>query len=560
MSPASRRNQILRENLAVLRTRHASACEAVYSVSASGRVRCEPARSGAPTVLAWNPSRSTFSAIHSRYDPLLEAQRAVDSIPRAGTYVIFGFGAGYVPRLLCERDLDATVLVCEASDAGFRTLLESVDLTDVLNCRNIYPVVGPQQLQTALSSLHYPMIAPGLQSWSLNAWVDLPAHREPFSVCRRELALFRERLSLDQATMERMGKVWSFSAIRNIAAMDRHPGMFVDDPAGKLHAIIAGRRVGIAAAGPSLDREMENLRSCDVVIATDTAAPALRSGGIHAKIVLSLDSQIWSYLHFRLPRNPDQILVADIGVSPTTVGRSAVTIVGFGNHPLARLAADAGLPGVAIDTDARNVTGSAYALAARFGAGEIITAGADFAYTEGRAYAAGTYLYDVARRRAHRFAPEESFWTRFIIGRSTETEPRGTSFRYTSPLLRVYAEDLAVRKARFANRSREAISTVSKPAGLRAGDTLAGNNRSVVSATVFLREHRDALKRLLEERRNEFEVRPVPARETAEAMGPHGRAHLPFIAWYAARGANTPITTAWREILTFIDRIFSRYY
>lgn len=469
------------------------------------------------------------TAIHSTYNPQREIERAIRSVAEAEVYVLFGIGLNRTAPLLLSRNPTAIVILCEESPSSFRSILEAVPLTPFP--KKTIPVVGPDDLERVLADQVVPGVSPRVTSWSLRPWCDLPEHQTGFSRCRRTLTAFLENHAVNLATIERFGRIWSFSALRNLIGLARSGTTVDSDPVSLLRERIAGRRVGIAAAGPTLEDRFQQLKRCDLVIATDTAYPAVHAAGIKSSLVVTLDGQFWSHLHYRRPLDESQILIADIGAAPATTGRAPRRILGLGHHPLAFLASKVGVPGIPLETDAGNVTGAAFDIAARAGAGEIFVAGGDFAYPGGRAYARGTYLYEVAAKRSSRFFPPETFWGAFLEAPSVMDR---------------YRVDMEERRRIF----EEGDYTPFASTGTVSGTSV---RRSILD---FLGSHQRNLNRLLLEKERDD---GTPAERIA-AMGIDGRAHLPLAAWYASRGQNDPVQHTWRIISAFLERFFDRYY
>ena len=183
------------------------------------------------------------------------------------------------------------------------------------------------------------------------------------------------------------------NTIRNTSVISRSAN--VDALKGAMRGVPAV----IVAAGPSLDRQIEELRwvgSRAVVIAVDTAVRPLLDAGIYPDLAVALDPSAANARHLRDisdPRRP--FLVAEGSMDPEALapfdGRLFVFEVS-GHHPWPWLRS------IGIDRGRLRAWGSvltaAFDLALEAGCDPIVFVGADLAYSEGRPYARGTTFED----------------------------------------------------------------------------------------------------------------------------------------------------------------------
>ena len=106
----------------------------VDAVCDNDRLPLEPTRSGHWTAQATTP-QNAMCYLHSRYEPIREAERMADGVEIEDKYcfVISGMGLGYHVRALAERLRgEAFIIRSEPSVALIATAFTCVDLSDAI--------------------------------------------------------------------------------------------------------------------------------------------------------------------------------------------------------------------------------------------------------------------------------------------------------------------------------------------------------------------------------------------------------------------------------------------
>ena len=121
-------------NLRALWRRDPAVALRVDAVPDEERLPLEPTRTGAWTVRVATPDgQATY--LHSRYDPVAEAERFIDSVPIEDKFcfVLSGSGLGYPVQALFNRLRGNAFIICiEPSIRLLATALSCVDLSDVI--------------------------------------------------------------------------------------------------------------------------------------------------------------------------------------------------------------------------------------------------------------------------------------------------------------------------------------------------------------------------------------------------------------------------------------------
>ena len=159
---------------------------------------------------------------------------------------------------------------------------------------------------------------------------------------------------------------------------------------GPLLGILGGRPVAAVGAGPSLDRNIETLRTFPGLrLATDRAAKALTARGIPPDLVVAVDPRPYHIAKMLdYPESAGQTLIASVCLHPdvTKAWRGRVRYMShenpgtqFFDHGLPHL-----FPGMPMLYCLGNVGNMAVQLAAELGAGRIVLVGQDYGYTGGK--------------------------------------------------------------------------------------------------------------------------------------------------------------------------------
>ncbi len=378
----------LRTNLDLLSRTHPGLSLALATLE-STRIEVFPSASGVPSA-RWLSGTSAVP-LHSRYDPLKEARAALlkHDLDGANYFVLLGFGLGYpLDALLEKADPGNRYFIIESDLQILKAAFQSRDLRKLLllpHLRFAWPPSGtelaeqwkdffdPVHAQKSVFLTHTPSyaVAPGL-----------------FKAAAEVIQSETFQIYTDINTL--VGRARSFlkNFVRNLPAALSSPG--VNSFANRF----AGIPAILVSAGPSLDRNIQDLRGCDgraLILATDTALKPLLASQIEPHFVLSGDPNYENYLHLKGAAISTSLVVAEAtahdAVFKEFPGRTiSCTYENSSLRSLSRLLADKGT---------LRAWGSVATMALDFaltlGCDPIIFVGQDLAYTEGRTYCTGLH-------------------------------------------------------------------------------------------------------------------------------------------------------------------------
>ncbi len=393
---------ILDENLRLLRQRWPGIAERVERAGPLPADAVSPSRAGAPTLrLAGESGNPTW--IHSRYDPIREAE---DQIARLGlepvdSVFIFGFGLGY-PLLAAVRRGHSTNLIVavERDPAVFRAALENVDLGDFFRHREAILVVGVDSDRVfdsfddqtsrvfcgSVKVFTHPATARAFPSYSKGLARSVDEFMRHGSVSIRS-ALYLSRISLR-------------NRLDNLA--DYVTGVDLRSLEGRFR----GRPGILVGAGPSLQQNVEDLRRARgraVVIAVSTSLRMLLGRGIRPDLTAIIDYHAISRRYFEdIPSDVAPPIVCDAKANTEAIESYAGRRI-FGNDYLLNslMGDDARDRGDL--TAGATVAHAAFNLLAALGCDPIILVGMDLSYPGGLHHVGGTAIQDQQFAETNRF-------------------------------------------------------------------------------------------------------------------------------------------------------------
>ncbi|MBB6478904.1 motility associated factor glycosyltransferase family protein [Spirochaeta isovalerica] len=366
-----------------------------------------------------------ITPMHSRFDPEKEGSRFPQVYTSRGFLLFFGFGGAYHITPFLKDETVEKIVIIEKNLDFFTYVLTQMDLTDLLFDKRVVLLVEEEQesIRNSLLTHYLPILTGDIQSILLRPSVQMDEnyYNEIAELIRETL----EQVSDDLTVQTRFGKKWFRNTVANLEKAEK--AIFKIGSIGKAM---------ITAAGPSLDENIEKIRSMRkeiFLIATDTSLPALLHRSIIPDIVISIDCQDISYNHF-MQGYPEHVpLLLDLA-SPTRLNRFTDNRLYFSSgHPFSRYVNRHFRNFPQIDTSGGNVTYAALSLAVSLGAREIYVSGADFSYPRGKSYAMETYLYPWFRNLESRFQSLESFFFSFIMHNNSMIRDDSDGFiRYIS--------------------------------------------------------------------------------------------------------------------------------
>jgi len=389
------------------------------------------------------PSSGAWHQVHLSDRPLDEARawlaEALRKAPDAQAICVIGAGAGWVVDAVEEMSVDMRVLVLEPEPAFCAAMLARRDYRTLIAAGRLMILRGP-----AFEG------APN--AWRLFARLSAepPVLVHPvIAVARRDATVAAARLArkaiadalANERARRRFAAPYLLNTLRNV------PSLASESDAGVLFNLCPGAPVVIAGAGPSLNRNLEELRPYRdraILIVADTALRPSLAAGLVPDFVVAVDPGVANARHLTgLPPCAQTALVCEASVQSGSldgfVGRTFLYRVAA-HEPWPWLTAS-GLE-VATLRAWGSVLITAFDLGVKLGGGPLILIGADLAYTGGQPYCRGTVYEDDWTDRVARGEALEDIWRGAIAMHRAVVETHGGESIATAPHLVQFRDGL----------------------------------------------------------------------------------------------------------------------
>ena len=430
-------------NLAVLYRRDPDLAASVDAVSFRQAPLLEAARDGNVTVrLTADDGREVYA--HSRYRPLDEAAKFVESLPETDnpTFFVNGLGLGHQIAALESRHEQPVMIVAEDDLGLIKAALSLQDFSGPLDDGRLILLTSTDNnvLHEKLSARNADVLL-GLQI------VLLPHTRRYHARFHEEI----RRLLTDFVSVTRMHIVTLLKTARitfkNVAL--NLPSYLENVGVETLQGRAAGYPAIIVAAGPSLARNLDQLgglRERAVVIAVQTVLRMLHGLKITPHFVTSLDFHEVSTEFFRgIDGLGDCTLVAE----PKATWRVLDMFRGpkrVLHHRFHETLLQEHVPTRGRLRPGSTVAHLAFYLAQHLGCDPIIFVGQDLAFSEGMFYMPGSPIEQIWQPELNRFQTiEMKQWERVVRNRMIMRTVKDIHGRdtYADDLMFTYTEQFA---------------------------------------------------------------------------------------------------------------------
>ncbi len=377
----------LSRNLEALSIRHPALAQAVAGADSRG-VQSAPARSGLPNLLE-RDAAGNWQPLHSKYDPVREAEERVRTLvldPQA-VCLVFGLGAGYLLEELLKLPgaSHSCFLVVEPNPSVFREALRLRDLHRILGLAHVHFLVGADLTDLKdmgrlprEKCLKPPQAVPNFASARI--WADF--YRQVMQVLSEEF----KRLAWQIHNLAVGAPLFFENFLQNAGPSLGDRGV------GELQGLFSGIPAILVGAGPSLSKNVHLLRDASrraVIITTDAAAKPLRDAGVEPHFIATVDPQAVCHCHLAGTDFTRSSLVYEMSSNPSNLplfaGRRFAALLE--DTTFAFLWEHLGKKGSLKGWG--SVSTMAFDLARTLGCRPVIFVGQDLAFTAGRAFADG---------------------------------------------------------------------------------------------------------------------------------------------------------------------------
>ncbi|MBN2616750.1 MAG: motility associated factor glycosyltransferase family protein [Spirochaetales bacterium] len=250
--------------------------------------------------------------IHSKYDPVKEADKVSENLKKSDLFVLGGFGLGYQCQSIIKHFPNSLIVVYDPSLEIFIDSLKYKDISNIILNKNVIFLTGlsPDYIKDFLipnkieKVTYIPLI---------NRVKDDP---EPFQKLEEIIRLYNTRIEINKNTLKKFGKLWVKNQSKNLPLLGYKKDI----------SVIFGKFKGISgiivSAGPSMEiliPYLKKLQKNFLILAVDTAFKSLLEEGIEPDFVMSIDSQYWNARHLEGIKCEKSILIADSSIQPAAL-------------------------------------------------------------------------------------------------------------------------------------------------------------------------------------------------------------------------------------------------
>lgn len=388
--------------------------------------------------------------MESRYNPQRDAENLYNSINKESKFfLVLGVGSGIFLNLLSEKNPDAKIIAFEMYREDIDFLSQGEDIKKTLNNPSII-FSDFENLESRLMQNYLPAKYGNLEIIEQRAWINEINEKKDsiYYVIKKALGI----ISADYSVQAHFGKIWTSNILNNAKLAENHFHNYLED----ISSESLKKTAVIVAAGPTLDKKIENFSDENqkdfFFIATDTAASSLIKRRIIPDIIVSIDGQSVSYNHFLSRNNKDitkeektaPLFAFDLSANSSAAKHfcEAQNKVMFfcSGHPLSsalNASNNSILP--VFFSGAGTVTITALDMAVKSGFKKILILGADFAYSEGKAYTRGTYLDSLYNKQSSKLNETEEIYSKLMFRTELKSITEGIK---TTQVLEAYRYSL----------------------------------------------------------------------------------------------------------------------
>ncbi len=353
------------------------------------RVRIEPTRTNISTASVLCPDGRRV-LLHSKYNPATEAQTFAQSatMDAATSCVILGLGLGYHVAALAERlHPQERILVIEKDDQIAAAARGSACANTILEDPRITLAIQPSPQDARNLLLRFMADIHGHDYCLIPHMPSVTLDPDYYGALEQQFTRAREMLIGDALTQAEMGKRYLANSVRNL------PATVSAASVGCLRGLAKGRPAFVIAAGPSLDRNIEQLHGAThlgPILAVGTVSAVLAEHGIRPDLIVSVDPKPQTRDYFKNRKDLRDIpFVFEMEAAPDAVGffTGARLLVGS-DKPFCK-AIQSFLPDLTVLPRGLSVAHYAFEVAHLMGADPIVLVGQDLAFGPNSSHAAG---------------------------------------------------------------------------------------------------------------------------------------------------------------------------
>lgn len=343
----------------------------------------------------------SLHALHSRYNPVAEAERYINSLllrDEATCFILIEPGLGYLIPFLRQKRPDARLIMLHAAAPDDALVPEAASI----------PAWSPEDdepLQRFLEN----EVTVGSAGIQVIEWRPaLAVYGERYRGLLQETVEFIRGLDAGEQTLRQFGKRWFSNFFRNLRLLTRYAYL-----RSTLHAPVI-----VTGAGPSLESALSLIReqkaqSPTLILAASSSTPSLLSVGLTPDFVISTDGGAWAQCHLyeclrdsiRTHTRASFILAVSMSAAlPSQCAEVPLLLMSDKSQWQSLILRGLGLPFVSLPQRG-TVTASALDLAFCLTSSDVVISGTDLAVNDIRIHARPYSFERLLEEKASRFLP-----------------------------------------------------------------------------------------------------------------------------------------------------------
>ncbi len=354
------------------------------------------AKTGALTAL------ENGTPLHSKYNPLREAQQLIENFPKTKTCAaFFSFGLGYAPIEFAKKFPTLPLVIAEPDLDFVIDALNAIDWTPLFTHAQIVFAFGATEKETASLLERY-----GIKNVQIYESANQAFHaRQYYQELHGLIERTKQKDVVNTNTLEKFAKLWLRNSCKNLSRMADCDGVkkFMNTKPDIPFIILA--------AGPSLQTvlpHLAQLKKRSIIVCVDTALHSCLKAGVEPDFIVLVDPQQACARHLDFLKSPSSILITESAAWPSVFRFPCKEIVLCSSlFPLGKYfekqLGEKGKLGAG-----GSVTTTAWDFAYSTGAKEIYIAGMDLGFPQKQTHIRGSQFEERAHRLSKRTSPAET--------------------------------------------------------------------------------------------------------------------------------------------------------
>jgi hypothetical protein len=298
-------NPIYKKNASLIEKRFPSLYIKLEASEVSGNFQVSSSKSGTPT-LSFITENNPAKYLHSAYRPENEAEKYINGLPvnEFLNFIVVGSGLGYnLLELTRKISKNSKIILIENNIEIFKLALESLDLSEPLQHPGLSILIAPsvadlnEIITTEAFGLALNGFLPVVHKPSISLFPNF--YKDVDGILNKAI----QEAEINQKTQSKFSRMFFHNIMENIPAIINSPGV------SELKSKMVGTPAVVVSAGPSLDKNIEILKSGAekiIIIAVSTTLKPLLRAGISPDFVVAIDPDDITVKGFDLKNIPDK--------------------------------------------------------------------------------------------------------------------------------------------------------------------------------------------------------------------------------------------------------------